>query len=104
MSSFTHLTAANFNNPGRFKVSGTFLNGDCIDVKRHVPRWRPLTSPRRRPGVRLGPRYPRDSLVLKIAPPRIVQMSAEQFARAVEVLAEMLADREREGDSPQRSP
>ncbi len=27
-------------------------------------------------------------------------MSAEEFARAVEVLAEMLADREYEGDSP----
>lgn len=68
-------------------------------MKRHAPRWRALTSPRR-PGVRLGPRYPRDSLVLNIAPPRIVPMSEEQFARAVDVLAEMLADLKREGDSP----
>src|SRR5207248_7472943 len=89
-----------FNNPGRFKVSETVLNGDCIDVNRHAPRWQALTSPRRRPGVRLGPRYPRDSLVLKIAPPNIVRMSDEHFARAVEVLAEMLANLEREGDSP----
>ena len=87
-----------FTNPGRFKVSWTLLNGDCIDVKRHAPRWQKL--PRRRPGVRLGPRYPRHSLVLKIAPPRIVPMSDEHFGRAVDVLAEMLADMEREEDSP----
>ncbi len=71
-----------------------------MDVKRHAPRWRTLTSPGRRLRVRLGPRYPRDSLVLNIAPPRIVPMSDEQFARAVEVLAEMLGDRVLEGDSP----
>jgi hypothetical protein len=69
-------------------------------VKHHASGWRALTSPRIRPGVRLGPRYPRDSLVLKIAPPKIVPMSDEHFARAVEVLAEMLANLEREGDSP----
>jgi hypothetical protein len=89
-----------FTNHPSFKVSWTFLNGDCIDVNRHAPRWRALTSPRGRPGVRLGPRYPRDSLVLNIAPPRIVPMSDEQFARAVEVLAEMLGDQKLEGDSP----
>jgi len=71
-----------------------------IDVKRHAPRWRAMTSPRRQPGVRLGPRYPRDSLVLNIASPRIVPMSDDQFARAVEVLATMLGDQRREGDSP----
>jgi hypothetical protein len=38
--------------------------------------------------------------VLNIASPRIVPMSDEHFARAVEVLAEMLANQEREGDSP----
>ena len=89
-----------FNNPGSFKVSRTFLNGDYMVVKRHAPRWRALASPRRQPGVRLGPRYPRDSLVLEIAPPRIAPMSDQQLARAVEILAEMLADREHEGDSP----
>jgi len=71
-----------------------------MDVRRHAPRWQALTPPRRRPGVRLGPRHPRDSLVLKIAPPRIVAISDEQFVRAVELLAEMLGDLEREGDSP----
>lgn len=89
-----------FANPARFKVSGTCLNGDCIDVNRHAPRWRALPSAPMRPGVRLGPRYPRDSLVLNIATPRIAPMSDEQFARAVEVLAEMLGDQKREGDSP----
>lgn len=44
-------------------------------------------------GVRLGPRYPRDSTVLQIAKPRIVPMSEDNFARAVEILAEMLMDR-----------
>ena len=73
-----------------------------IDVKRHAPRWRAVATARKRVGVRLGPRYPRDSLTLKIAPPRIVPMSDEQIARAVEVLAEMLGDLEREGDSPSR--
>lgn len=69
-------------------------------MKTHAPRWRALTLPRKRQGVRLGPRYPRHTLVLEIAPPRIVPMSDQQFARAVEILAEMLADRQREGDSP----
>ncbi|MGI0129419.1 MAG: hypothetical protein ACREEC_04600 [Thermoplasmata archaeon] len=40
--------------------------------------------------------------MLEIAPPRIVPMSDEQFARAVEVLAEMLAAGKHEGDSPSR--
>src|SRR5712664_628277 len=46
-SSFVQLHALqrrHFMNPGRFKVSETFLEGDCIDVKRHAPRWRALTS------------------------------------------------------------
>jgi hypothetical protein len=38
--------------------------------------------------------------VLNIASPWIVPMSDEQFARAVEVLAEMLGNQKREGDSP----
>ncbi len=61
-----------------------------MDVKRHAPRWRALLSARKRTGVRLGPRYPRDSLVLTIARPRIVPMSDERLARAVDVLSEML--------------
>lgn len=70
-------------------------------MKRHAPRWRTSPSAHVRPGVRLGPRYPRDSLVLNIASPRIVPMSDEHFARAVEVLAELLVDLgRREGDSP----
>lgn len=91
-----------FNNPDSFKVSETFLNGDYMDVKRHTPRWRALASARRQPGVRLGPRYPRDTLVLEVAPPRIAPMSELQFSRAVEILAELLADRVHEGDSPSR--
>ena len=71
-----------------------------MDVKRHAPRWRALASRRRQPGVRLGPRYPRDTLLLEVAAPRIAPMSELEFARAVEILAEILADREREGDSP----
>jgi len=93
-----------FNSPGSFKVSGTFLNGDCIDVKHHAPRWQTLPLARRRPGVRLGPRYPRDSLVLSIASPRIVPMSDEHFMRAVEVLAEMLGIESKKGIPLQRSP
>ena len=50
--------------------------------------------------VRLGPLYPRHTLLLEIAPPRIAPMSDQQFARAVEILAEMLASRQHEGDSP----
>ena len=50
-----------------------------------------MSTPRTRPGVRLGPRYPRHTLVLEIAPPKFDSMSAQQFARAVEILAEMLA-------------
>jgi hypothetical protein len=98
------------DNSTSFKVSWTFLNGDCIDVvdlrarsgsqaKLHAPRWRAAKP--KRAGVRLGPRYPRDSTVLQLAPPRIVPMPEDQFARVVEILAEMLADRmEAEGDSP----
>jgi hypothetical protein len=89
------------NSPG-FKVSGTFPKGDYLGVvglrarsgsqaRRHTPRWR--ASQRKRMGVRLGPRYPRDSTVLQVATPRIVPMSEENFARAVEILAEMLIDR-----------
>jgi hypothetical protein len=93
-----------------FKVTWTFLNGDYLDVgglratsgsqaKRHAPRWR--ASQPKRTGVRLGPHYPRDSTVLQLAAPKIIPMSKDQFARAVEILAEMLADRmEAEGDSP----
>ena len=88
------------NNPGSFKVRWTFLNVDYVDVKPHAPRWRALTNPRKRTGVRLGPLYPRHTLFLEIAPPRIAPMSEQQFTRAVEILAEMLADRQREGDSP----
>jgi hypothetical protein len=73
-----------------------------IGVKRHAPRWRALTAPRKSPGVRLGPRYPRHTLVLGIAPPRFAPMSEQQFTRAVEILTEMLADRQREGDSPSK--
>jgi hypothetical protein len=97
---FHEFHRESFNSPGRFKVSRTSLKGDCIYVKRHAPRWRALASPRRQPGVRLGPRYPRDTSVLEVAPPRIAPMSELQFARAVEILAEMLADRTHEGDSP----
>ena len=90
------------NNSPSFKVSGTFLKGDYLGVvglrarsgsqaKRHAPRWR--ASQPKRTGVRLGPRYPRDSTVLRITKPRIVPMSEDQFARAVEILAEMLMDR-----------
>jgi len=42
--------------------------------------------------------------VLNIASPRIVPMSDAQFARAVEVLAEMLGDQKREGIPLQPSP
>ena len=69
-------------------------------MKRHAPHWRALTSHRKRPGIRPGPRYPRDTLILEVAPPKIAPMSEQQFARAVEILAEMLANLEREGDSP----
>jgi len=86
------------NNLGSFKVRWTFLNVDYVDVKRHAPHWRALTAPRKRPGVRLGPLYPRHTLVLEIAAPRIAPMTEQQFARAVEILAEMLASHE--GDSP----
>jgi len=99
---FHEFHRESFNNPGRFKVSRTFLNGDYMGMKRHAPRWRALAPSRRQPGVRLGPRYPRDTLVLEVAPPRIAPMSELQFARAVEILAEMLADPrpQHEGDSP----
>ena len=53
----------------------------------------------RRAVERLGPRYPRHTLVLEIAPPRLAPMSDQQFNRAVEVLAEMTMDRQHEGDS-----
>ena len=66
----------------------------------HAPRWRALNAPRKRSGVRLGPLYPRHTLRLEIAPPKIAPMSEQQFSRAVEILAEMLGDREHEGDSP----
>jgi hypothetical protein len=99
---FHEFHRESFHNPGSFKVSRTFLNGDCIDVNSHAPRWRALPSARRQPGVRLGPRYPRDTLVLEVAPPTIAPMSELQFARAVEILAEMLADQKGEGDSPSR--
>jgi hypothetical protein len=90
------------SNSPSFKVSWTFLNGDCLDMvglrgnsgsqaKRHAPRWR--ASKPKRTGVRLGPRYPRDSTVLQLASPRIVPMAEDQFARAIEILAEMLVDR-----------
>lgn len=89
------------NNSPSFKVSGTFLKGDYLGVvslrarsgsqaKRHAPRWR--ASQPKRMGVRVGPRYPRDSTMLPIATPRIVPMSEDTFARAVEILAEMLVD------------
>jgi hypothetical protein len=71
-----------------------------MGVKRHAPRWRALATPRKRPGVRLGPRYPRNTLVLEIAPPRLAPMSDQQFGRAVDILAEMLANLKHEGDSP----
>src|SRR5262245_51060036 len=88
------------DNGRSFKVSWTCLDGDYLGVKTHATRWRALTTPRKRQGVRLGPRYPRHTLVLEIAPPRIAPMSDQQFARAVEILAEMLAHRQHEGDSP----
>jgi hypothetical protein len=71
---------------------------DYVGVKRHAPHWRASTARRKRPGVRLGPLYPRHTLVLEIAPPRIAPMTEQQLARAVEILAEMLASHE--GDSP----
>jgi hypothetical protein len=71
-----------------------------IDVKRHAPRWRAPATPHKRPGVRLGPHYPRHTLALEIAPPRFAPMSDQQFAHAVEVLAEMLTSRQHEGNSP----
>ena len=90
------------NNSPSFKVSGTFLKGDYLGVvglrarsssqaRRHAARWR--ASQPKRMGVRVGPRYPRDSTVLQIATPRIVPMSQDNFTRAVEILAEMLMDR-----------
>jgi len=90
------------NNLGSFKVRWTFLNVDYVGVKRHAPRWRALATRLRRPGVRLGPRYPRHTLVLEIAPPRLAPMTEQEFAHAVEILAEMLGGRDHEGDSPSR--
>ncbi len=93
------LDSVHRNNSPSFKVSGTLLKGDYVGVvglrarsgsqaKRHAPRWR--ASRPKRMGVSVGPRYPRDSTVLQIATPRIVPMSEDNFARAVEILAEML--------------
>ena len=97
---FHQLRRRHGDNRLRFKVSGTFPNGDYVGVKSHAPRWQAMTRPRKRPGVRLGPHYPRHTLVLELALPRFDPMSEQQLARAVEILAEMLADRQREGDSP----
>ena len=66
-------------------------NKRSVQAKPHARSWRSLG--RSRAGVRLGPRYPWDSSLLQIASPRIVPMSDDQFARAVEVLTEMLSGR-----------
>lgn len=100
LSPISPTSAPPHDDRGRFKVSGTFPNGDYLGVKTHAPRWRALTAPRKRQGVRLGPRHPRHTLLLEIAPPRIAPMSEQQLTRAVEILAEMLGDRQHEGDSP----
>ena len=99
---FHQLRRRHDDNHRSFKVRWTFQNGDYLGVKTHAPKWRALTPPRKRQGVRLGPRYPRHTLVLEIAPPRIAPMSEQQFAHAVEILAVMLADRQHEGDSPSK--
>ena len=49
--------------------------------------------PARGKGVRVRPRRITDSCNLVLAPPEIVSMSDDQFTRAIEILAEMLADR-----------
>ena len=68
-------------------------NKRSVQAKPRAPSWGSLGQGRSRAGVRLGPRYPWDSSLLQIALPRIVPMSDDQFARAVEVLTEMLSGR-----------
>lgn len=86
------------DNRGRFKVNWTFLNVDCYRCETSRASLASPDRARQATRVRLGPRNPRHTLVLEIAPPKIAPMTEQQFTRAVEILAEMLADRE--GDFP----
>jgi hypothetical protein len=102
-ANFTCPTA--FTPPfSSFKVSGTVLKGDLLGmdkslrigdarVPRHAGRWRAPKANLMRPGVRVRPLRITDSCDLLLAPPKIVSMSEDQFTRAAEVLAEILADR-----------
>ena len=67
--------------------------GKDVRVLRHAGRWRAPKANLTRPGVRVRPLRIADSSDLRLVPPRIVSMSEEQFTPAVEVLAQMLADR-----------
>jgi hypothetical protein len=73
-----------------------------VRVPRHAGRWRAPKANRTRPGVRVRPLRITDSCDLRLAPPKVVSMSEDQFTRAVGILAEMLADRAEnlKGDSP----
>src|SRR5258708_11956029 len=102
-SNFTRPTA--FTPPfSSFKVSGTVLKGDLLGmeksvgigdvrVSRHAGRWRAPKANRTRTGVRLRPLRITELCELRLGPPRIVLMSDDQSTRAVEILAEMFADR-----------
>ncbi len=73
-----------------------------VRVPRHAGRWRASKANRTRTGVRLRPLRITESHDLQLTAPRIVSMSQDQFTVAIEILAQMLADRveKREGDSP----
>jgi hypothetical protein len=65
-------------------------------VQLHTPRLHRPILPASKPHPKLGQSPPfvqTDLRELKLAPPRIVSVSEEQFIRAVEILAEMLAER-----------
>jgi hypothetical protein len=83
----------------------TFVRIGEVRVPRHTRRWHAAKANRTRPGVKVRPLRTADSCDQPLAPPRIVSMSEDQFARAVGILAEMLAERAGsvEGDSPSTS-